>query len=194
MSNEETNDKVVISEEDKTYLLDHDYDGIKECNYPLPFWWVGIFWGTIIFSGIYVVWYHMMGGQSIQQEFAYKMKVVKALRGENTKQAAQSGFDTAAFEAASAEAGKTKFAATCAACHGAQGQGGIGPNLTDNYWLYGNKPEDNLKVITKGTSKGMPPYGNMIKPADRMNLVKYIHSIQGSNPPGAKAPQGKEYK
>ena len=46
-----------------------------------------------------------------------------------------------AADAELAAAGSAPFAAICAACHGAEGQGVIGPNLADEFWLHGADPE-----------------------------------------------------
>ncbi|MBL7828467.1 MAG: c-type cytochrome [Saprospiraceae bacterium] len=88
-------------------------------------------------------------------------------------------------------AGKVIFNNYCILCHGHQGQGGIGPNLTDPYWLHGGKPASVLHTVVYGVpEKGMPVWGNMLTPKEIGEIVAYIQSIQGSNPPDAKAPQG----
>ncbi|MBL7826011.1 MAG: c-type cytochrome, partial [Saprospiraceae bacterium] len=88
-------------------------------------------------------------------------------------------------------AGKIVFNSYCILCHGHQGQGGIGPNLTDPYWLHGGKPASILQTVVYGVpEKGMPVWGNMLTPKEIGEIVAYIQSIQGSNPPDAKAPQG----
>ncbi len=52
---------------------------------------------------------------------------------------------------------------TCAACHGQRGEGIIGPNLTDNHWIYGGKPADLIKAAIEGfPAKGMPAWGAII--------------------------------
>ena len=35
------------SDPEQDRLLDHDYDGIREYDNPMPRWWVAIFWATI---------------------------------------------------------------------------------------------------------------------------------------------------
>jgi cytochrome c oxidase cbb3-type subunit 3 len=92
------------------------------------------------------------------------------------------------------EKGGTLYAERCAACHGDQGQGLIGPNLTDNYWLHGGKPEQIMKVIQKGVlDKGMPPWEDSMSEEEVMQAVAFIASIHGTNPGGAKEPQGEPY-
>ncbi|MEK7370666.1 MAG: cbb3-type cytochrome c oxidase N-terminal domain-containing protein, partial [candidate division NC10 bacterium] len=50
---------------DRDRLLDHEYDGIEEYDNPLPGWWVWVFWATIVFSGVYVAFYHVGPGPSV---------------------------------------------------------------------------------------------------------------------------------
>ena len=77
------------------------------------------------------------------------------------------------------------------ACHGDKGQGGIGPNLTDDYWLHGGKLAQIAATITNGVSdKGMPPWGPMLSGEQIKSLAVFVKSLHGTNPPGAKAPQG----
>ena len=89
------------------------------------------------------------------------------------------------------QAGKSIFQVRCASCHGAEGQGGIGPNLTDDYWLHGGKMTEIRDTVTRGVpEKGMPPWGALLKKDEIHSVVAFIKSIRGSQPPNAKAPQG----
>ncbi len=85
------------------------------------------------------------------------------------------------------------FKAGCVVCHGMKGEGGIGPNLTDDYWLHGSQPSEIAKTIINGVpEKGMISWKSQMKPAEVGALIAYIISIKGSNPENAKAPQGKK--
>ncbi len=87
--------------------------------------------------------------------------------------------------------GKETFASTCAPCHRADGGGNIGPNLTDGYWLHGNKPSDIYKTVTEGVpAKGMPTWGPVLGEERVEQVVAYVLSIEGTNVTGGKAPQG----
>jgi cytochrome c oxidase cbb3-type subunit 3 len=89
------------------------------------------------------------------------------------------------------ETGRSRFARTCAACHGENAQGLIGPNLTDDRWIHGGTVEQVFQSVAKGwPAKGMPPWGRVVKPEELAALVSYVRSIQGSNPPNARAPEG----
>ena len=146
-------DKKKVDEATRDPLLDHEYDGIRELDNPLPGWWLGTFYITIIFSGIYVLYYHLWNGPTIEDEYRTDVAQVEQLNAENEKKF-ESSIDNLAelvVDPKRIALGKEKFTALCSSCHGVQGQGGIGPNLTDAYWIHGDgSPEENLKVIKKG--------------------------------------------
>ena len=77
-------------------------------------------------------------------------------------------------------------------CHGDKGQGIIGPNLTDDYWIHGDGSMTAiLKVMNEGVlDKGMPSWKGQIPPDLMQNVAVYVYSIHGTNPAGAKPPQG----
>lgn len=94
------------------------------------------------------------------------------------------------------EQGKTLFSEkTCAACHLPDGSGLIGPNHTDNYWLFGNTYDDVFHTITYGgrKGKGMVAWGNIISEEDRMKLTYYVLSLH-NKPIIGKSPEGKLYE
>lgn len=92
-------------------------------------------------------------------------------------------------KAAMAKAQQT-FSMNCAACHAAQGQGLIGPNLTDNAWLKGGKPSSIFKSIADGApAKGMPPQLPTLGTDGVKQLAAYVVTLKGKNVPG-KPPEG----
>ncbi len=85
----------------------------------------------------------------------------------------------------------SRFAKSCAPCHGEQAQGLIGPNLTDDHWLHGGTVEQIFQTVSKGwPPKGMPPWGRTLKPDELAALVSYVRSLQGANPPNGRPPEG----
>ncbi len=101
---------------------------------------------------------------------------------------------TALTDAESLDKGKAIFTTNCASCHGMAGEGGIGPNLTDDYWIHGNGDINGIvDVIQNGVpAKGMIAWKNFL-PADQILQVgSYVLTLHGTNPPNAKEPQGKK--
>jgi cytochrome c oxidase cbb3-type subunit 3 len=184
--------------DEKKFLTDHEYDGIQEFDYQLPKWWLNMFYLTIFFSVGYFAYYHLLAGPSIQQEYQAEQNQLEVmLASEAAKGANISEADLVAYakDLAKVKAGKELFQVRCVACHGAAGQGLIGPNLTDEHWLHGGKLTDVSKSITNGIpDKGMPPWGPVMSPEQIHSVVAFIRSIRGSKPAGAKAPQGDVYK
>ena len=177
-------------------MTDHEYDGIRELDNVLPPWWVYLFYGTIIFSVIYIVNYHILGsGNVMAEEFQEEMELAEQMKAayEEASPGAIIDENTAILltDAIDLERGKTIFEANCAACHKNDGRGDIGPNLTDQYWIHGGGIKDIYRTIKYGVpEKNMIAWEKLIKPDDIERVSSYIASLQGSNPANAKAPQG----
>ena len=91
-------------------------------------------------------------------------------------------------------AGKDVFKANCAACHGQLGEGTVGPNFTDEYWIHGGSIQDIFKSIKYGwVEKGMKSWKEDLSPIQIAQVASYIKSLKGTNPPNGKAPQGDLY-
>jgi len=180
-------------------ILDHSYDGIQEFDNPLPNWWLATFYITIVFAFLYVGYYHFGPGPSLDQELATGLEMIKAQEAANQKSAAPLTDEVlaAAFADPSVrESGKKIFVEKCLACHGASGEGGIGPNLTDAYWIHGNGGLAALvKVVSEGVAdKGMPPWSALLKQAEIVAVASHAKGLQGTKPANPKAPQGELVK
>ena len=188
-------------EKEHDILLDHDYDGIRELDNHLPPWWKYGFYFTIFWAVLYILNYHISpiwneGHSQLAEYEAENRKAELALAEYHKKAADRVDENTVQLltDAASLDKGKAKFAELCAACHGDLGQGGIGPNLTDTYWLHGGDIRSVFGTIKYGVpDKGMISWKDEIKPADMQAVASFILSLQGSNPAGAKEPQGELY-
>lgn len=197
---EKMNASVAI-EQEEAIMFDHDYDGIRELDNNLPPWWKYGFYITIVFALIYLVHFHVFAtGKSSHDEYVQEVKDGDAQVAEYKKTAAESVDEntvTLLTDAGSISSGKAIFIEKCKACHGPDGQGmpGSGPNFTDDYWLHGGGVADIFKSIKYGwTEKGMREWGSEIKPKNIQELVSFIKSIRGTNPPDAQPPQGELYK
>ena len=174
-------------------LLNHDYDGIQEYDNNLPKWWVQLFWVTIIFSVVYVVYYHMMGGLNQEQVLAKEIAEMQQFHASQPKSEGVTEESLLALVSnpAAIQSGAAIFQAKCLACHGPQGQGLVGPNLTDDHWIHGPKLTDMRKIVVEGVAaKGMLSWKGLLTDDEISSVVAYIRTLHGTNPPNPKAPEG----
>ena len=184
MSKQEQNNKDPL-------LLDHEYDGIQELDNPLPNWWLVTFLGAVIFGFIYWVHYTFGGGATLQEEFKVAMEALpKAAEIQMTDQELESK----AKEPETLVKGKAIFVGKCVPCHGAEGQGIIGPNLTDKFWINGKGHRAEIaSIISKGViEKGMPPWGPQLSHDELAQVAIFVYSLRNTKPANPKAPQGAE--
>jgi cytochrome c oxidase cbb3-type subunit 3 len=187
----------VSIEKEKDILLDHDYDGIHELDNNLPPWWkysfiISIFWAVAYFS-----YYHVLGGPSSHDEYDKAMREAKEQQDEYARLNANKVDENTVTlaDAAGINDGKDVFTTNCAPCHGQKGEGVVGPNLTDDYWLHGGNIKDVFKSIKYGwPAKGMKSWQQDLTPMQIKNVASYIKSLHGTNPANAKAPQGDLYQ
>lgn len=178
----------------------HELDGIKEYDNPLPGWLMAIWWGAILFAVLYLAFYALSFGEGTM-EAEYRSAAERDLAALQAHFAANPVIPptpaellAGAKDPAVTEVGAARFARSCASCHGDRAQGLIGPNLTDERWIHGGSVEQVFQSVVKGwPAKGMPPWGRAIPPQEISALVSYIRSLQGSSPPGAKAPEGEAF-
>ncbi|HTF82561.1 MAG TPA: cbb3-type cytochrome c oxidase N-terminal domain-containing protein, partial [Cytophagales bacterium] len=182
-------------ERDEEIQLSHNYDGIVELDNTMPPWLRAIFGVTIVFAISYLGYYYVLGLGKFQiQEYTEEMEKANIEIAEYQKKAANSiNEENVVLEKdqMTLAAAKELFSKNCKTCHGANAEGGAGPNLTDAYWLHGGTIKEVFKTIKYGVpAKGMIAWQQKLTPKDIQSLTGYIMSLQGSNPPGAKAPQG----
>ncbi|MEN9415804.1 MAG: hypothetical protein RLZ62_2108 [Bacteroidota bacterium] len=182
-------------EKEGDILLEHAHDGIRELDNRLPPWWVNMFIMTIIWAGGYMYYYHFGGsGPSSSEEYKTEMEIAKkqkamALAGK--AEAVNEENVTTLTDAAALAEGEATFKSVCAACHGQKGEGGVGPNMTDDNWIHGGGIKNVFKTIKYGVpEKGMISWQSQLKPSDMQKVASYILTLKGTNPPNAKAPQG----
>lgn len=281
----------MTKKKEKDVLLNHDYDGIQELDNDLPPWWLWLFYLTIIWGALYMLYYHVLGTgdssaveylkeidpnykvgtqsagfsigyhsplsereddltplsrlqltQAREKEEAVRLAEEKA-RGEGSVNLKDLSFEEiilAAMEVAKPEdlnklqsafpdisdkylkessttkteapakkeeeiviepltdeaslaSGEAIFLANCATCHGKLGEGGIGPNFTDEYFLHGPTLGNMITVIKNGVAaKGMISWRGILKEEQILEVASYILTLRGTNPPNAKAPQGEK--
>lgn len=191
-------DRTVPLDKEKEILLDHDYDGIHELDNNIPPWFSFLFYGTIIFGIAYMIQYHVIMDGNIQaSEYEQEVAIAEAQREILIKSGAFISGETVQLvsDDASLLSGKDIYIKNCATCHGQAGEGLVGPNLTDDYWIHGGSVKDVFKTIKYGVpSKGMISWQQQLNPKQMQEVSSYIlNSLHGTNPPNGKQPEGEKY-
>lgn len=182
-------------EQNDEVMLNHDYDGIRELDNNLPPWWLYLFYGCIVFGGVYLVYYEMMGGPTQEDELAKEMADARIAVEEYKKNAPDMMDEktvTLLTDAGDLAKGKEIYMTNCMACHRADGGGQIGPNLADDHWILGGGIKEVFHTISNGgrDGKGMVAWKGNLKPKEIQHVASYILSLKGSNPKDPKAPEG----
>lgn len=184
----------VAIENEASITFDHEYDGIRELDNNLPPWWKYGFYITIAWAFGYVLYYQVFEVGALQErEFQeqweagevavaeYKKAHPELITAENVVQL---------DDPSSLAQGKAVYDQFCASCHMEGGAGGIGPNLTDDYWLYDNGIKGVFESVYDGRSNGMVAWKELM-PADKIQFVaSYVLSLEYIAPPNGKDPQG----
>ena len=182
-------------EEEHEIILDHNYDGIKELDNNLPPWWLYGFYASIIFAAVYLLKYHVFDGASQLDELESELAEAK-IAIEEYKKTAKDLVDYNTVEvltdAADLKTGQAIFETNCIACHKIDGGGGIGPNLTDEYWILGGGIKNVFKTISEGgrSGKGMIAWKQNLKPYEIAQVASYVLQFQGTTPAEPKEPEG----
>lgn len=185
-------------EREADVMTDHEYDGIRELDNNLPPWWVYGFYFTIIFGFFYLLNYHVFRTSPLPaQEYQEQLAEAELQKKEHLKEVAANVDETNVTlltDAGMLSSGKEIYNGNCAACHGQAGEGGVGPNLTDKFWLHGGGISNVFKTIKYGVpAKGMIAWQSQLKPEAIQKVASYVLSLQGTNPANAKEAQGPEW-
>jgi len=185
-------------EQEETIMLDHNYDGIRELDNDLPPWWKYGFYLTILVAVVYLINYHVAKTSPLQQEeYTMSLKKADAEIAEFMKTSANNVDESTVKmldNPTDLATAKDLFISTCAACHGKFGEGTVGPNLTDDYWIHSGSIREIFKTIKYGwPDKGMKSWKEDFSPIQIAQLTSYIRTLRGTNPPKPKDKQGDLY-
>lgn len=181
-----------MSESGPDRLFDHEFDGIREYDNPLPRWWTTIFALTVVVAFPYVLYYHVGAGPSVHdayeaEKIAYANRLL-ATYGELSPD--QPTLLRLADDELAMTAMAGLFRGKCATCHLADGSGNVGPNLTDDRWIHVKGITDLHRVISAGVAdKGMPAWKDQLTATQVVLLASYVARLAEQPLPG-KAPQG----
>jgi cytochrome c oxidase cbb3-type subunit 3 len=157
---------------DTNRLLGHtvEADGIDEYDNPLPDWWLGLFWFTIVWGIVYGIHYHFIADRSQVKELAAEMAAAEERWPlDRTVEFVMTPEAVAA--------GERVYQSQCFTCHGINLEGGIGAALNDEEWVHGGSPEDIVETISEGVpAMGMPAWGPILGPERVNQVAAYILS------------------
>ncbi len=184
-------------EEEASVETDHEYDGIRELDNNLPPWWKYGFYLSIVVAFLYLFNYHVFKISDLPQE-AYKKDMIaaeKSVQEYLKSQALNVDENSVVYknDPAVLKSGKSTFMQYCKVCHGAEGQGLVGPNFTDDYWLYGGSIKDIFKTVKYGAKNGMKSWKDELNPVQMQAVASFIKSLKGTQPANPKEPQGDLY-
>jgi cytochrome c oxidase cbb3-type subunit 3 len=185
-------------EEEADLDTGHSYDGIRELNNVTPPWFIAAFVLTIVVGMGYLWRYHVAKSAPLQiEEYNNEVAEAKIRQAEFLKTQANNVDENTVkmLGANDIAAGQALYTANCVACHGAHGQGGVGPNLTDDYWLHKGGVKHVFYSIKYGwTDKGMKSWKEDFSPNQIAQIASYVVSLKGTKPENPKEPQGDIYK
>lgn len=185
-----------MSESQKTDVTVHVYDGIEEYDNPLPGWWTLLFQLSVVFCFGYL-FINLARPEWVDTRLEYQA----AVEAENERQFQSIGNlepDQATILAFLHDpekqrflsVGKAIFKTNCISCHGRSGEGGSGPNMTDESFLIVKAVTDIPQTVIKGSvSAGMPAWANRLSTNEVVLVSAYVASLRGQGLPG-KEPQG----
>lgn len=186
-------DTVAVEDEHKI-LMNHEYDGIEELDNNLPPWWKFGFYLSIVAAVIYMFNYHILEISPLQEEeYALEIQQAEIDVAKYLKDQALNVDENTVVALISPKEinnGKKLFQQYCVACHVEGGAGNVGPNLTDDYWLYGSDIKGIFKTIKYGAKNGMKSWQEDFNPVQIQEVASYVLSLRGTNPPNAKGPEG----
>lgn len=193
----------------------HEWDGIKELNNPLPKWWLYIFYATVLISVVYWVlmpaWPLMSSytpgvmEQSDRIDVANDLAALQASRATHAAALNEASItDIRAnpeLQQFAYAAGEAAFGENCAPCHGRGAQGATGyPNLNDDIWLWGGSLDEIMQTIRYGVRNDnlnsrfsqMPAFGTdgILTQPEINDVAEYVISLSGGDADTAMARRG----
>ena len=184
------------SEPTEDKLAGHEYDGIQEYDNPMPTWWRRTFWLSFWFAVAYYVHFQLTGnGPSAAESYAEDMRSYREFLAAQSmgEEMTEESLTTLMADPLMMKDARSVFLTRCLQCHADRGQGNIGPNLTDDHWIYGSSSlMDIYEIVSNGRPlKGMPAWSRTLRPVELGQIVAYVGTLRGTNVPG-RPPQGKK--
>jgi cytochrome c oxidase cbb3-type subunit 3 len=188
-------------DEDGAETTGHVWDeDLRELNNPLPRWWLGLFWLTVLFSVVYLVLYPGLGryegalGWSQEQQYEQEMAQARAAFQQRFGHFDDMSLVELAANDQAVEMGRNLYAHNCATCHGSDARGARGyPNLTDDHWIWGDQPAQIEHSVVNGRRAAMPPFGDALGQEGVRETAAYVQKLAGRDVDESLAEAGGEH-
>lgn len=180
--------------DDEAPLSDRPYDGIEYLEHAPPSWWKGLFAATIVFSVLYLQFYHLgtPGRSAVErydQALAENMRLQFAEIGE--LQPDEATLVRMMNDSRWVRVGESVYRTHCVSCHGIDGGGVVGPNLTDDHYKNTRTIGDILRVVQNGAAAGaMPPWRDKLHLNEQILVSSFVASLRGTTPTNPRGPEG----
>lgn len=162
-------------------------DPRETSNGPLPRWWLWATAATVALAAGHWLWNQ---GLHLSPAPLERYLAERAAALDTGEQVTEQMVVELAADKLAVRAGGADFGRHCAKCHGARAEGGIGPNLTDDFWIAGGSALEIYQTIVHGRDgKGMPSWGLQLGTGACKQIAAYVVTVRGTNVPG-KPPQG----
>lgn len=187
------------TEEDGAETTGHVWDeDLRELNNPLPRWWLGLFWITVVFSVVYLILYPGLGrfggvlGWSQEKQYEEEMAAAREAFRERFGHFDEMSLTELAGDPKAVEMGRNLFAHNCSTCHGSDARGAPGyPNLTDGHWIWGGQPAQIETTVLAGRRAAMPAWGDALGPQGVTQTAVYVQQLAGRPADPAMAAAGR---
>jgi len=184
---------------EKPELMEHTWDGdLQDLNNPLPRWWLGLFYGTLVFAAAYLLLWPGLGnfagvlGWTSSGAYEAEVKAAEAKFQPVYARFMKQDIASVAADPEARAIGRNLFLTYCSQCHGSDATGAKGfPNLTDHDWLYGGDPDTIVTTLTGGRSGIMPALGEALGPQATKEGANYVLSLSDRKHDAALATAGK---
>ncbi|MDW3097557.1 MAG: cytochrome-c oxidase, cbb3-type subunit III [Alphaproteobacteria bacterium] len=197
---------------------DHEWDGIRELDNPLPKWWLYSFYACILWAVGYWVLYPAwpLASSYTQGILGYSQRAVVTEQVEQSRAALRVYDDqilagelsdvpgNPELHSVALAGGESAFGDNCAACHGRGAQGFKGyPNLNDDAWLWGGTLEDIRFTLRHGIRweaddntrlNDMPRFldDGIFTQAEVSDTTQYVLQLSGKDVDAEAAQRGQE--
>ena len=153
-------------------------DGIVEDREKAPPVYFNVLFYGLIIWGVAFMSFYLLSGWSSDAELKEKMAIHKGEQPVQQEAAAPTPAAAAVQTPAEVVAadGQTLFKKHCAGCHGANGKGAFGPDLSGEY-KYGKTTMAVQESIAYGRPKNMPGFEEKLSPEEIDALTEFILSL-----------------